>query len=153
MAQGRGIRAAARRVAEHAKALMRLEAELARVEIQRKTGKIAAGLGMFVAAAVLGLFALALTVALITAVLAIWLPVWAAILIVLGLFVSGAAVLAYMGMRVLKRTGAPAPTEAIAQAKRIGEALRGSAAGGTPAGTASNAARSDAIGGGFDVPA
>src|SRR5262249_25876139 len=125
MAEGRGIRAAARRVVGHAKTLARLDAELARAEIRRKAGAAAVGLGMFVGAAVLGLFAVALTVALITAVIAIWLPVWASILIVLWLFILGAAMLAYLGQRVLKRAGAPVPTQAIAQAKRIGEAFRG----------------------------
>jgi hypothetical protein len=120
-----GIRAAAQRVADHARTLARLEVELAQAEMRQKGAKAGAGIAMFVVAAMLGFIALETVIALLTAVLAIWLPVWAAILIMLGVVVLAAGGIAYMGSRLLKSASPLAPTEAIAQAKKIPEAIRG----------------------------
>jgi hypothetical protein len=117
MADG-GFRAAIAAISLRVKNLVRLQAELARAEMQRKGRAFAAAIAMFVAAAVLGFFALALLVALLVAALAIVLPLWLAILIVLVIVAAGAAGLAMIGARAIKRAGPPVPARAIAQAKR-----------------------------------
>ena len=119
-----GFRATIKAITLRAKNLARLQVELARAEIQRKGLAFGVALAMFVAAAVLGFFALALIVALLVAVLSIVLPVWLAILIVLVVVMAGAAGLAMVGARTIKRAGAPVPARAMEQAKRTQGAVR-----------------------------
>jgi hypothetical protein len=117
MADG-GFRSAMAAIALRVKNLVRLQAELARAEMQRKGRAFGTAIAMFVAAALLGFFALALLLALLVAALAIVLPIWLAILIVLLVVAAGAAGLALIGARSIKRAGPPVPARAIAQAKR-----------------------------------
>ncbi len=119
------IRSAAQRVADHARTLARLEVELAQAEMRRKGARAGAGIAMLVVAAMLGFIALETVVAVLTAVLAIWLPVWASILIMLGVVIAAAGGIAFLGSRQLKAASPLAPTQAIEQAKKIPEALRG----------------------------
>jgi hypothetical protein len=137
-----GIRGAAQRVSEHARALLRLEAELAQAELKRKAGRAGAGVAMFVVAAMLGFITLEMVVAVLTAVLAIWLPVWASVLIMLAVVAAAAGGIAYMGSRQMKAASPLAPTEAIAQAKAIPAALKSSArmSAAIPNGASSSAA-------------
>src|SRR3712207_7866156 len=53
---GGGVGEAAKRVADHAKALAGLEVELAAHEMKRKAGALGVGVGMLVGAAVVGGF-------------------------------------------------------------------------------------------------
>src|SRR2546430_11602253 len=109
----KGIVGAAKRVVAHLRALAKLEAELARWELKRKAGAFGAGAAMLAGAAVLGLFSLAFALALITAALAIVLPVWLSILIVFALVTLIAGLLGYLGTRAFKSAGAPVPTDAV----------------------------------------
>jgi Flp pilus assembly protein TadB len=134
MADGRGIGGAVKRVADHAKKIAALQAELAKAEIQQKAGKLGAGLGMLVAAALFGFFGFALALVLIIVALNIVLPLWLSVLIVFVLVLAVAGLLVLMGTRTLKRTGAPAPERAMAQMKLTADAFRGTPPGEAPGG-------------------
>jgi hypothetical protein len=129
MADGRGIGGAVKRVADHAKKIAALQAELAKAEIQEKAGKFGAGIGMFIAAALFGFFGFALALVLSIVALDIVLPLWLSVLIVFVLVLLIAGLLVALGQRTLKKTGSPAPERAIAQMKLNAEAFRGTPPG------------------------
>src|ERR671934_846616 len=83
-AEGRGLGAAAKQVAEHASALVRLEAKLALLEVRQKIVALVLGIGLGVAALVVLLFALGFALAGGAAGVATALPAWAALLVVAG---------------------------------------------------------------------
>ena len=119
-----GLGAAAKQVAEHASALARLEMELAGLELKRKVGNLGMGMGLAVGAAVFGLFAFGFGFAAVAAALAIFLDLWAALLIVFGGLLFLALVLGLIGVRKIKRATPPVPEQAIAEAKRTTAALK-----------------------------
>lgn len=115
---------AAKRVADHAKALANLEVELAATEMKRKAGALGAGIAMFVGAGLFGLFALAFLLATVAAALAIVLDLWLALLLVgLGLLLL-AGVLVLVGRASVRRASPPLPEQAITEAKLTKEAIR-----------------------------
>ena len=119
-----GIRGAARRVSEHASAVVRLELELARLELQKKVTSIGIGIGLAVGAALVAFFMVAFLLATIAAGLATFLPTWLALLIVtlfLGLL---AAALVLVGRSRIQQGSPLAPEQAIREAKLTSEALR-----------------------------
>jgi Putative Actinobacterial Holin-X, holin superfamily III len=119
-----GVGAAAKEVAERASAIARLEMELAGLELKQKVGSLGLGIGLAVAGALFGLFALGFGLAAVAAVLAIVLDLWLALLIVFaGLFLL-ALVLALIGMRKIKRGTPPVPEQAIDEAKLTTAALK-----------------------------
>ena len=115
---------AAEQVAEHAKRVIRLEIELATLELKRKLSTLGVGIGMLVAAGVLALFGLGFMLAAIAAGIATSLPMWAALLIVMaGLFlIAGALVL--MGRSALKKATPPVPERALSEARLTMETLK-----------------------------
>ncbi len=115
---------AAEQVAEHAKRVIRLEIELATLELKRKLSTLGVGIGMLVAAGVLALFGLGFMLAAIAAGIATSLPMWAALLIVMaGLFlIAGAFVL--MGRSALKKATPPVPERALSEARLTMETLK-----------------------------
>jgi Putative Actinobacterial Holin-X, holin superfamily III len=119
--------AAAKQVSEHAKALVGLEVELASLELKQKLASLGLGIGLLVAAAVVGLYVLGFTFATITAGLATFLPTWLALLIVTLFLLIVAALLAAIGIKRVQRGTPPVPEQAIEEAKRTSEALRGDA--------------------------
>jgi hypothetical protein len=121
----RGLGSAAGEVAAHAKAIARLEAKLAVEEVKDKLGALGLGLGFGLGSAVLGVFTLALALATIVAALATFLPTWLAFLVVTVAVGAGAAVLAALAFRTLRRSTPPVPREAIEDAKLTAEALKG----------------------------
>ncbi|HEY2936148.1 MAG TPA: phage holin family protein [Gaiellaceae bacterium] len=121
---GNGVGAAARSVAEHASALARLELQLAGLEVKRKLGSLALGIGMLIAAAVLGLFVLGFGLAAGAAGIATVLPTWAALLIVAGALAGLASLLGLLGLRLIRKGAPPVPEQAIAEARKTTEALR-----------------------------
>jgi hypothetical protein len=82
--------------------LVRKEIELAKQEVREGVAARAKGAAAFGAAAVLGLYFVGLLAATGAAVLAIWLPVWAAILIVAGVFGLLALIAALAGRSMMK---------------------------------------------------
>jgi hypothetical protein len=119
-----GIGTAAKQVAEHARALVQLELELARLELKRKLGALGLGVGLAVAAAVVALFAVGFLLATAAAALATVLSTWLALLIVGVVLLVLAGGLGLFGLRLVKQGAPPVPEEAIREAKRTSEAIR-----------------------------
>jgi hypothetical protein len=124
----RGFGAAAKQVAEHASALARLEMELASLELKRKVGSLGLGIGLTLAAAVFGVFALGFALAAAAAGLATFLPTWAALLIVFGILLLVALILGLVGLGRIKKGSPPVPEQAIAEAKRTTKVLKSNGA-------------------------
>lgn len=121
----RGIRGSAERVVAHARALVRLERELAQAELQRKGGMVGGGVALGIGAAVLSLYAVGFGLAALTAALALVVDWWLALLIVFLFLVVVVAGLG-LGARSLLRAATPVrPVQAIEEAQLTRDALRG----------------------------
>jgi len=119
-----GLGASAKYVAEHASSLVRLELELATLELKRKVTALGVGIGLGLGAAIAAVFALGFAFATIAAALATFLSTWLALLIVtLGLFAL-TAVLGLLALGKLKKGTPPVPEQAIREAKLTSEALK-----------------------------
>jgi putative superfamily III holin-X len=119
-----GVGDAAKRVADHAKAIAGLEVELATLELKRKAGLLGVGAAMVAGAGVLGLYAVGFLLATAAAALAIVLDLWLALLIVGLVLVAIAALLVWLGIRNIRAATPPVPEEAIVEAKRTTEAIK-----------------------------
>lgn len=96
---------------EHMSTLVRGEVELAKAELTSTAKRGAIGAGMFGAAGVLLLFSLTfLFVALAEGLVALGLARWVSYLIVWAFFVVLAALLVFIGMRLVKKIKAPERT-------------------------------------------
>lgn len=124
-----GLGGTAKRIADRARSIVRLEIELARLELQRKLAAIAVGAGLLVAAAVLLLFGLGFALAGAAAGLDVVLPLWASLLIVAGGIVLVAGALAGIGIASLKKGTPPVPEQALEEARLTTEALRSNGRG------------------------
>ena len=122
--EGLGLSGATKLVAEHARAFVRLELELASAELKKKAAAIGTGLGLTGGAAILAFLALCFGLAAAAAGLATTLPVWASLLIVCGALVLIAAILAYIGVALLQKGTKPMPEQAVEEARLTAEALR-----------------------------
>jgi hypothetical protein len=120
-----GVQAAVHEVAEHARTLVRLEGELAALEVRQKIAAVGAGAALLVAGGVLALFALGFLLATVAAALATVLATWLALLVVGGGLTLVAAALFAVGASQLRRGVPPVPEQAIAEAKLTGAALTG----------------------------
>jgi uncharacterized membrane protein YqjE len=120
-----GLGATVKSVSERASSLVRLELELAALEVKRKIASLGIGIGLALAAAVLLVFALGFGLATIAAGIATALPWWAALLIVTIGIILVAALLGWLGMRSIKKGTPPVPEQALAEAKLTTEALKG----------------------------
>ena len=120
-----GLGATVKSVSERASSLVRLELELAALEIKRKIASLGIGIGLALAGAVLLVFALGFGLATIAAGIATALPWWAALLIVTIGIILVAALLGWLGMRSIQKGTPPVPEQAIAEAKLTTEALKG----------------------------
>jgi len=119
-----GLSTAARRVSEHARSIVQLELRLALAEVKRKAIALAAGIGLTVTAAVLGLLALVFGLAAAAAGIATALPVWAALLVMFGGLILAAGVLGGIGAGLLRKGAKPVPEKAIEEARLTTEALK-----------------------------
>jgi hypothetical protein len=127
----------AKGLAQDASALVRQEIELAKVELRGKARTAAPGLGMLVAAGVVGLALLgALTAALILLV-ALILPAWAAALVVTGFWGVVAGGLAVIGRSRLRAAGPLVPEDTVESLRKdievAKDAARSRPADGRPA--------------------
>jgi len=101
------------RVAGDARALVRKELELARQEVTEGLTARMQGAAAFGAAAVMGLFLVGFLAAAAAAALALVMPLWAALLIVAGVFLVAAVMAALIGRgRMKSRTIAPEKAKA-----------------------------------------
>jgi uncharacterized membrane protein YqjE len=119
-----GLGTSAKGVAEHASALVRLEMELAALELKQKVSQLGIGIGLALGAALFLLFALGFGLATIAAGIATALPWWASLLIVTVGVLLIAAILGLLGMRLINKGSPPVPEQAITEAKRTTEALK-----------------------------
>ena len=120
-----GIRASAERLVAHARALAKLEKELAKAELERKGASVAGGVGTAIGAGVLGVFALAFALATLTAVLALLVAWWLALLIVFLLLVLAVVGLAFASRSLFRKAGPLKPVQALEEARRTRDLLRG----------------------------
>jgi hypothetical protein len=118
-----GVGYAAKEFVERARSIVRLEIELALLEIRAKLTRIGVGVGLAAAAAVVALFAFGFLAAAGAAGLALAVPLWAALLIVSGTLFGLTALLAFLGVRSLKAGTPPIPEEAIEEARLTTEAV------------------------------
>ncbi len=123
-----GVGGAVRQVAEHASAVVRLELELATLELKRKIGNLGLGIGLGLGAALFGLYAVGFGLATVAAVLAIFLDLWLALLIVFAGLLLIALVLGLLGLNRIKRGTPPVPEQAIEEAKVTQAALKSNGA-------------------------
>lgn len=121
-----GLGATVKSVSERASTLVRLELELAALELKRKAASLAVGIGLLLTAAVLMLFVVGFGLATLAAGIATALPWWASLLIVTGIVLLVATVLGLLGVRAVKKGTPPVPEQALEEAKRTSAALKGS---------------------------
>ena len=119
-----GMGWAAREVVDRARSVVRLEIELAALEVKRKLVRIAVGTGLGAGAAVVGVFALGFLAAAVAAAIATALPVWAALLIVGGALLAVTAGLVVFAARSLRAGSPPVPEQAIEEARKTADVLR-----------------------------
>jgi uncharacterized membrane protein YqjE len=122
--ENQGLGTAAKNVAEHASAIVRLELELATIELKRKVASLGLGIGLAVGAAFFLVFALGFTFAAIAAAFATIVATWAALLIVVGILLLLVAALGVLAVTRIKKGTPPVPEQAIREAKLTSEALK-----------------------------
>jgi len=88
--------------------VLRAEAEALGEDLRRSGAELLRGLALLGGAAAVAFWTLGVLVLALIAVLAIWLPLWAATLIVAALFAGTTGVLAALGWRRLRRLETPA---------------------------------------------
>jgi hypothetical protein len=121
---GVGLSAATRRVAEHARSLVRLELQLAAAEVKGKLATLGVGIGLAALAALLAFYAVGFGLAAAAAGIATALPVWQSLLIVVGGLLVLCAIVGAIGAVLLRRGSNPVPEQAIEEARLTTEALR-----------------------------
>ena len=112
-----GVGNATKEFVERARSIVRLEIELALLEIKTKLTRIGVGIGLAAGAAVLAVYAVGFLFAAIAAAIALALPLWASLLIVSVTLFGITAVLGLLGIRSIKAGAPPMPEEAIEEAK------------------------------------
>lgn len=91
-------------------ALLRAELEALERELARSGKNLGVGLGLVVAASAFGFWTLGVATYFFIQLLAIWLPLWAASLILTLVFLAVVAGLAFAGLRKLQRFENPVTT-------------------------------------------
>jgi len=115
---------AAKEVAEHASALVRLEIELAKLEVSRKAAELGIGIGLGTGAAVVAIYGVGFLFATIAAVIAIWLDLWISLLIVTLVLFVVTAILGLLAVKKIQRGTPPVPEQAIEEARITTEVLK-----------------------------
>ena len=119
-----GLGGAAKLVADKASSIVRLELALAAAEVKKKVVALGLGIGLLLGAAIFGFFAVGFLLATAAAALATVLSTWLALLIVAGVLLLGAALLAMVGIGSISKGTPPVPVQAIEEAKLTTEALK-----------------------------
>ena len=110
--------AEARAAQQRMRLLARLNLELAKREAQQKVTAIGVAGGLAVAAFVIVLYAIGLICGLVAIVLDLWLPLWASVLIVIGLMLLAAAILGLLARNSARKALPPRPSQAIEEGER-----------------------------------
>jgi hypothetical protein len=121
---GRSVGTAVKDVADHAKRVVGLEVELAKLELSKKIAALGLGIGLGVGAATFAVFGLGFAFATVAAALATFLSTWLALLIVTASLFFLAGVLGLLALGRIKRGTPPVPEQAIEEAKLTTEALK-----------------------------
>lgn len=121
---GLGLSGATKRVADHARSFVELELQLATAELKKKAQALATGIGLTAGAAILAYLALEFGLGAAAAGLATTMPIWAALLIVCGVLVLIAAILGFIGIKLLQKGTQPLPEQALEEAELAAEELR-----------------------------
>ena len=119
-----GIRGAMKQVAEHAASIVKLELELAGLELKKKVAALGIGIALAITAAVLGLFMLGFLFATIAAAFATFLSTWLALLLVTVILLVLTVTLGALAVARIKKATPPVPEHAIREAKLTQEALK-----------------------------
>jgi protein-S-isoprenylcysteine O-methyltransferase Ste14 len=120
----RGLLASARQVVAELTALARLERELARNELRKKSAALGAGAGVAVVAVLLLPFVIGFGLAAAAAALALVLATWLALLIVFALLLALLLVLAVVAVALFRRASPLKPEQAAEEARLTAQALR-----------------------------
>jgi uncharacterized membrane protein YqjE len=119
-----GLGAAVKEVAERASAIVRLELELAAMELKRKVFALGLGIAFALVAAVFLLFVLGFAFATIAAALATTVSTWLALLITTGMLLVLALLCGGIALNRISKGSPPLPEQAIREAKLTTEALK-----------------------------
>jgi uncharacterized membrane protein YqjE len=119
-----GLGAAVKEVAERASSIVRLELELAAMEVKRKVASLGLGIALLLGAALFLVFMLLFVFATIAAGLATAMPTWAALLVTTGILLLLTGMLAVIGIAKVKKGTPPLPEQAIQEAKLTTEVLK-----------------------------
>jgi hypothetical protein len=119
-----GVGAAVKEVAERTSTIVRLELELAALELKKKVVSLGLGIGFGIGAAVMLVFMVAFVYAAIGAALALVMPTWAALLVVAGILLLQAALFGFLALNRIQKGTPPVPEQAIQEAKLTTEALK-----------------------------
>jgi hypothetical protein len=122
--EAQGLGSAAKQFAERASTLVRLELELAALELKRKFRLLATGIALGALAAVLLVFAIGFGLASAAAGIATATPVWLALLIVTLGLVLVVGLLGWLAQRAIMKATPPVPEQALLEAKLTTEALK-----------------------------
>ena len=122
--QAHGLGAAVKEVAERASTIVRLELELAAMELKRKVVALGLGIALAIVAAIMRLFVIGFAFATIAAALATAVSTWLALLITTAIVLVFAVVLGVLGMLKIKQGSPPVPEQAIREAKLTTKALK-----------------------------
>ncbi|GAA6527575.1 phage holin family protein [Intrasporangium sp. DVR] len=107
--------------------LVRGEIALAKAEVSGQLKKAGKGGGLLAGAAIIGFYSVYFIFTTLVEVLDIWLPRWAAYLIITVLMLLIAGILAMVGIRKMK-TVEPTPKKAVAEAQQTVAALKAATA-------------------------
>jgi uncharacterized membrane protein YqjE len=124
---GRSVGTAVKDVADHAKRVINLELELAKLELSRKVVSLGLGIAFGVGAALFAVLGIAFAWATLAAVFATFLSTWLALLVVTGILFLLAGALGLLALTRIRRGTPPVPKQAIAEAKLTTEALKSDA--------------------------
>jgi hypothetical protein len=119
-----GLGAAVKEVAERASSIVRLELELAAMELKRKVVSLGLGIALALGAAIMLLFVLGFAFATVAAALATAVSTWLALLITTAILFGFAVLLGVLGIIKIKKGSPPVPEQAIREAKLTTEALK-----------------------------
>ena len=122
--EAQGLGSAAKQFAERASTLVRLELELATLELKGKFRLLATGIALGALAALLLVFAIGFGLASAAAGIATATPVWLALLIVTLGLVLVVGLLGWFAQRAIKKATPPVPEQALQEAKLTTEALK-----------------------------
>src|SRR5262249_17772259 len=124
-----GVGDAAKTVAEHASALVRLEIELATLELKRKIVALAVGIALTAGAFLFLLYMPGFVFATIAAGFATTVSTWLALLITAGILLLFAGILGALAVGRFKKGTPPVPEQAIREAKLTADALKSDGSG------------------------